>query len=553
MKLRNYQQAAVEAVFESWKSNRSVLVSMATGLGKTVVLSAIIQRLLRESPGRRAMVLAHRSELIEQGQATIHRLTGADVQMEMADCRVVPMFGREPEVVVSTIQTQTAGEDGHERMRRFDPAGFGCVIVDECHHAVSQSYRDCLGWYRQNPDLRVLGLTATPDRGDAVALGHVFDAVAYEYTIADAIDDGWLVPVRQRFVKVESLDFSSVSVNAGDFNQAELAEVLEDERNLHGIAAPLLEIAGSRPTVVFAASVKQAERLAEILNRGGAGRAEWVCGKTDRDKRRQIVDDYRAGRIQFLVNVACFTEGFDAANTAVVAIAQPTKARARYAQEVGRGLRPSPETADRLGELATPEERKALIAASAKPSCLVVDFVGNAGRHKLVSCGDILGGKDLPEGAAERTRRIVEDAGGEMDASEAVRRAAAEIEREKAAAAKRRAFIQATAKYVSTSVDPFDLADIPVVDGAQAMARSPLDVRRLSAKQRDILRNRLKVNPDAHTYEECRALLDDSFRRYSLGLASLMQMKYLRKHGIPVPMDRDEAKRTLDRLFRRGA
>ena len=504
MKLRNYQQAAVEAVFESWKSNRSVLVSMATGLGKTVVLSAIIQRLLRESPGRRAMVLAHRSELIEQGQATIHRLTGADVQMEMADCRVVPMFGREPEVVVSTIQTQTAGEDGHERMRRFDPAGFGCVIVDECHHAVSQSYRDCLGWYRQNPDLRVLGLTATPDRGDAVALGHVFDAAV-----------GHL--------------------------------------HLHGIAAPLLEIAGSRPTVVFAASVKQAERLAEILNRGGAGRAEWVCGKTDRDKRRQIVEDYRAGRIQFLVNVACFTEGFDAANTAVVAIAQPTKARARYAQEVGRGLRPSPETADRLGELATPEERKALIAASAKPSCLVVDFVGNAGRHKLVSCGDILGGKDLPEGAAERTRRIVEDAGGEMDASEAVRRAAAEIEREKAAAAKRRAFIQATAKYVSTSVDPFDLADIPVVDGAQAMARSPLDVRRLSAKQRDILRNRLKVDPDAHTYEECRALLDDSFRRYSLGLASLMQMKYLRKHGIPVPMDRAEAKRTLDRLFRRGA
>ena len=167
MKLRNYQQAAVEAVFESWKSNRSVLVSMATGLGKTVVLSAIIQRLLRESPGRRAMVLAHRSELIEQGQATIHRLTGADVQMEMADCRVVPMFGREPGVVDSTLQTQTAGEDGHERMRRFDPAGFGCVIVDEGHHAVSQSCRDCLGWYRQNPDLRVLGLTATPDRGDA--------------------------------------------------------------------------------------------------------------------------------------------------------------------------------------------------------------------------------------------------------------------------------------------------------------------------------------------------------------------------------------------------
>jgi len=553
MKLRNYQQAAVTAVFESWKSSRSVLVSMATGLGKTVILSEIIRRLLHERPGERVMVLAHRSELIEQGQATIHRLTGADVQMEMADFRAEPMFGQEPEVVVSTIQTQTAGGDGRERMRKFDPADFGCVIVDECHHAVSQSYRDCLAWYRRNPGLCVLGLTATPDRGDAVALGHVFDAVAFEYTIADAIDDGWLVPIRQRFVKVESLDFSSVSANGGDLNQVELAEVLEDERNLHGIAAPLLEIAGTRPTVVFAASVKQAERLAEILNRGGIGRAEWVCGKTDKEKRRRIVEDYRAGRIRFLVNVACFTEGFDAANTAVVAIAQPTKARSRYAQEIGRGLRPSPETADRLGELETPAARKALIAASAKPSCLVIDFVGNAGRHKLVTCGDILGGKDLPEDTGERTRRIVEAEGGEMDAAEAVRKAADEIAREKAAAAKRRAFIQATAKFVATAVDPFDLADIPVVDGAKALAHSRLGARKLSVKQQDILRSRLKVNPDEHTYEECRALLDDSFRRYNLGLASLMQLKCLRQHGIPVPMDRAEARRTLDRLFRRGA
>ena len=160
MKLRNYQQAAVEAVFESWKSNRSVLVSMATGLGKTVVLSAIIQRLLRESPGRRAMVLAHRSELIEQGQATIHRLTGADVQMEMADCRVVPMFGREPEVVVSTIQTQTAGRHGATALKKIleDALMFRMPFIANIHWP-SPQFKDLRAALAEKSSLPIFGKT----------------------------------------------------------------------------------------------------------------------------------------------------------------------------------------------------------------------------------------------------------------------------------------------------------------------------------------------------------------------------------------------------------
>lgn len=556
MKLRDYQTKAVEAVFDAWKTHRRVLVSMATGLGKTVVFAEVVRRLLAQAagkPGGRAMVLAHREELIRQGCEKLHALTGADVQIEMGDCRTAPLFGHEPDVVVSTVQTQVSGGEGHERMRKFDPNDFGCVVVDECHHATSATYRRCLGWYGANPAVRVLGVTATPDRGDEVGLRNAFDAVAFEYTIRDAIDDGWLTPVRQRYVRVESLDVSKVSVTAGDFNRVELAEVLEEEANLHGIAAPLAEIAGTRGTLVFAASVRQAERLAEIIARTGKS-ARWICGRTDRDTRRRTVEAFRAGEVQFLVNVGCLTEGFDAENAAVIAIARPTRSRALYAQMVGRGTRPAADVADALGGLETAEARRAAIARSRKPHCLVVDFVGASATCKLVSAVDILAGKDLPPDVASRARRLVER-DGEADPGEAVDRARAEIEREKAAAAKRRAFIRLTAKYTATEIDPFDLADVPDVAGAADLTHSALDTRRLSPRQRFLLRERLKVDPDAHSYEACKTLLDESFRRRDAGLASIPQMRLLRKYGVCVPMTQAEATATITRLLgeRRGA
>ena len=601
MKLRDYQESAVEKVLDCWKKFRSCLIVLPTGCGKTVVFAEIIRRCLAEQvgkdteskseveveenapkkeidiydiddddeedesdedkTGKRAMILAHREELITQARDKVSAITGEDVQIEMGAFEVTPMLGKVPPVVVSTVQTQCTG-----RMKKFNPNDYGILVIDEAHHATAKSYRNCIDHYFQNPDCRLVGVTATPDRADEKALGQVFETVAFEYSVTNAIHDGWLVPVKQRLVKVNSLDFSNVTTCAGDFNQGELAQVLEEEQNLHAIAVPTMQICGERRAIIFAASVRQAERICEIINRGnedwiaknGAKRAEWVCGKTEKVERRTILDNFKNGKIQFVVNVGVLTEGFDDAGVSVVVMARPTKSRALYAQMAGRATRPAAEVAARLGEVKVEGEqqmdssalRRKLIAESSKPSCLIVDFVGNSGRHKLVSTADILGGKDIDdedeEEARKRAKKRCEESGEETDIIGEIEKARAEVKAEKEAAAKRRSFIQATARFVEVSVDPFNIFDLPPVEKSSACSLG----QHLSWKQKELLREKLKVNPDNMSVLAGRQLLDEYFRRVNAHLATFGQVKALRRFGIPVPMTFDEANRTLTKLFK---
>ena len=569
MKLRDYQQKAVDAVLEAWKDHRSCVVVLPTGCGKTVVFAEVIKQRLTADGS--AMILAHREELIRQAADKVSSITGQDTQIEMGPMKVTPMFGRMPPVVVSTVQTQITG-----RIKNFDPAEFATLVIDEAHHATSSSYRQCIEHYYQNPACRLLGVTATPDRADETALGNVFETVAFEYSVTDAIRDGWLVPVKQKLVKVGSLDFSGISTTAGDLNQGELAEVLEDEQNLHSVAVPTLEICGNRRTIIFAASVKQAERLCEILNRNAGTSAAWLCGKTDKGDRAQILKDFREGKIQFVVNVGVLTEGFDDAGVEVVVMARPTKSRALYAQMAGRATRPAAEIASRLGGVDgcslmvdgsrqttnnqqpttnnrpadAAAARRALIAASSKPSCLIIDFVGNSGRHKLVTTADILGGKDLDEDAeiaAEVRRRCTGSAEG-LDMLEEIEKVKDEIKERRFRDAQSRKFITATAKFTTFSVDPFDVFDLAA---SVRHPKSGLETYRLSFKQRAIIRERIKVNPDSISPSEDKALIDEYFRRVTGKLATFAQTKLLRRHGIPVPMSFDEASKTISRLMGR--
>ena len=608
MKLRDYQKKAVEKVLECWKDFKSCLIVLPTGCGKTVVFAEIIRRCLaeqvgkdsepkseveveerngtdpsvrnevdiydiddddeeeEESPKKRAMILAHREELITQARDKVNSITGADVQIEMGAFEVKPLFGEMPQVVVSTVQTQCTG-----RMKKFNPNDYGVLVIDEAHHATAKSYRKCIDHYFQNPDCRLLGVTATPDRADESALGQVFETVAFEYSVTDAIHDGWLVPVKQRLVKVNSLDFSNVTTCAGDFNQGELAQVLEEEHNLHAIAVPTMEICGDRRAIIFAASVRQAERICEIINRGnedwiaknGAKRAEWVCGKTDKAERRNVLDDFKNGKIQFVVNVGVLTEGFDDAGVSVVVMARPTKSRALYAQMAGRATRPAAEIASKLGEVGDEVKvegegeqvtdaaslRREMISASSKPSCLIIDFVGNSGRHKLVSTADILGGEvddEDEEEARKRAKKRCEESGEETDMIAEVDKARTEIKAAKEAEAKRRSFIQATARFVEVSVDPFNIFDLPPIEKSSACSLG----QHLSWKQKELLREKLKVNPDNMSVVAGRQLLDEYFRRVNAHLATFGQVKALRRFGIPVPMTFDEANRTLTKLFK---
>lgn len=541
MRLRPYQNEAVDAVLKAWRDHPSTLLVLPTGCGKTIAFADIIRRVQPQ----RAMVLAHREELIFQAQKKIEQVTGLDVQVEMAGYHadMLGMHGA-PQVVVSTVQTHTAGGDGGGRMTKFDPMDFGVLIIDEGHHATAGSYKRCIDWYRRNPDLRVLGVTATPDRADEEALGQIYDSVAFDYEVLDAIDHGWLVPIEQQMIHVEGLDFSACRTTAGDLNGADLAAVMEEETPLHGIADPTFRIARDRRALVFAASVEQAERLSEILNRLRPGCSAWVCGKTDKDERRKMLSDFAAGKIQFVVNVGCLTEGFDDAGVELVIMGRPTKSRSLYAQMIGRATRPAEDIAHILNDEPHAEARRAMIAASRKPSCEVVDFVGNSGKHKLCTSADVLGGKVSDEAIAMAVKRVRE-AGGPVDMAKALDQAQADIDRKRQAEEAQRASLVARAKFTATRVNPFDVFDIKPV-----RERGWDQGKKLSDKQRDLL-SKAKIDPDSVSYSQAKQLIDEMFRRWDSGLATFGQAKILKKSGFVAPMRREEASKAIDQIATR--
>lgn len=536
MELRPYQREAVERCMREWQERQSTLLLMATGLGKTVVFASIVRRFMRERACR-AMVVAHREELVEQAAVKVAKVADCDVAIEMADRRALEGGFAESPVICASVQTLTAS--GGRRLKRFDPSRFGLVVFDEAHHAAARSWRAVWDHFRP-AGVKLLGATATPDRGDEKALGQVFESVAFDCGILDGVLDGWLVPVRQQVVHVHGLDLSGVHTTAGDLNAGELDDVLRYEKTLHRMAGSTIEIAGDRRTLVFAASVEHAKRIAEIFNRWKAGSAAVVSAKTDSDERRAIFRDYGAGRIQYLCNVGIATEGWDDPATdgrgvQVIAMMRPTKSRSLYAQMAGRGTRPLPGIVDGVDHA---DERKRRIALSGKPGVLLLDFRGNAGRHRLVHAGDVLGGKwddETREAAAERAAA----SGGEVDVLAMLDRAEVEL-REKRERERRR-FIRAKARFTTEEVDPFAFVGVPPPKVSGWRAKLPV-----TPKQRAVLEREGIPHIERLCCDEASAIIDQIFKR-----PSKAQAWVLRKHGLdPADFDRRTASAAIDRIKR---
>lgn len=523
LKLRDYQHEAHQAVLREWKDVCNTLVCMPTGAGKTVLFASLIQAM----QPKRAIVLAHRRELIYQARDVITRATGLECGIEMADKYVNnSLFGEMP-VVISTIQTQNSSFGDRKRMSRFTPKEFGLLIVDEAHRIVAKGYKDLINYYKQNnPDIKILSVTATPDRADQEALGQVIDSVAYDIEILDCIHGGWLVPIHQQFVHINGLDFSQIRTTAGDLNGADLAAVMEAESNMQGVAAASIEIIKDKRALIFTASVKQAEMVANIFNRHKMGMAEWVCGATNKDRREELLSRFQRGEIQVMANCNCLSEGYDDPGVEVVIQARPTKSRSLYAQQIGRCARPLPGVVDGP---PTPDERKAAIAASRKPGCLVVDFVGNSGKHKLMTTADILGGKVSDEAvklAVEKAKKgavrmdeALDDAQEELFAMAEARRRAEE---------ERKSKLVARVNYSTRVISPFDAFDLQPVK-----ERGWDNQKKLSEKQLAVLRKQ-GVNADKMPYAQAKQLLNTMFQRWENKLATLKQCQLLKKHGYEV-------------------
>lgn len=535
--LRPYQIEAVDKACEELAQHQSTLLVMATGTGKTEVFSEIIKRQL---PRVRVLVLAHTRELIFQTAKRIERRIGERVDIEMGSMQADRQQFWKARVIVSTVQTQDAGETA--RMERFDPNDFALVVCDEAHHYVSPQFRRVVDYYRQNPRCKVVGVTATPDRADEKALGQMFESCAFEFGILDAIQGGWLVPIAQEYVSIDGLDFSGIETVAGDFNGRQLAEILEHERPIHEMAHATFDIAAGRRTILFCHTVKQAEMFAEILNRHEDGCADWVCGETLHEDRKAKLASFARGDYRFLTNVGVLLEGFDDPGIEVVAVCKPTKSRPRYVQIIGRGTRPLPGVVDGL---ETADDRREAIALSSKPEVLVIDFKGNSGRHKLVHAADVLGG-DFDDEVVERAKRILDEESGGVDA--ALRLAEQQIEEEKrrAEAAKRKPIV-GKATYQRKAIDPFAAFDImPRRERGWETGRAP------SEKMVAML-SKQGIDANTMTYAQCRQVIAEIFRRWDKKLCTLKQANLLKRFGYdPKDIGIDQAKKLIDAIANNG-
>lgn len=515
MKLRDYQEEAVSNTLESWNLAASVLGCCPTGGGKTVIAGEVIKR-----RGGRAMVLCHTGELVSQFAKSLWRF-GLDSEIEKADLWADTNSLHGSPVVIATPQTLFSR--GGKRLQRWKPDDFSTLIVDEGHHySGAPAFEKVVKHFLVNPELRCLALTATPDRHDGIALARICDSVAFKYEIVDMIDKGYLVGVEQYLVKIESLDLSKCRTVAGDLSNADLAEVVEQEKPLLGMADATLKTVGNKKTLVFAHSVKQAERMAEIFNRHKPGSADCVFGHTPDDKRLDIFRRFSDERLQIMVNVAVAGEGYDNPNIEAIVCAKPTKSRARYTQQIGRGLRPLD---DLLNGLDSPEERRMAIANSRKPTCMVLDFVGNAGRHSLMTVADVLGGR-ISEQAKQRAKaKILKTGRGNMldELTIAERELLEERER------RRRMGIVADSKHRLTYVDPFESFRSKAKFWKSYKQQGPL-----STKQRLTLR-RHGYDPEQFTPEQGQQVITKIFSLSPAQENVLVRAGYSREEltGIP--------------------
>ena len=374
--LRPYQQQAIDAVFAAEaRGVRCQAIVMATGLGKTVVFAHLIAR-----RGGRALVLAHRDELLTQAAQKIVAVNpGASVGIVRGD-----LDEHNAQIVVASVATLSR----ERRLKRLN-ADFDTVIVDEAHHSAANSYGKIFEHVAPSNPL-LIGVTATPDRADGKGIDQWFSEIVFQMGIDEGIRQGWLSNLEGKLIHLKGADFSKVHVRKGDYDLSELEQIMEAANWHEHVAKAWSDHASERKSVIFVPKVAMAYSLAEQIRSIG-GRAEAIDGAMKIDDRRGVLKRLATGETRVVVNCAVLTEGFDEPSLDCVIMARPTKSRSLYVQCVGRGLRLN----------------------DGKENCLILDMVGVSQRHDLVSLASLAGVERLKNGesftkAQERSKEEAE-------------------------------------------------------------------------------------------------------------------------------------------------
>lgn len=484
MELRPYQKEAKEAVLSQWNDGiRRTLLVLPTGCGKTIVFAKITEECVRN--GKRVLILAHRGELLAQASDKIEKVCGLKCAVEKADESCLDSWYR---ITVGSVQTLM-----HEkRLNNFSPDYFDVIIIDEAHHAVSDSYTRILNYF-QNAD--VLGVTATPDRGDMKNLGKVFQSLAYEYTLPKAIKEGYLSPIKAVTIPLK-IDFTGVSVQAGDFKASDIDTALDPY--LYQIAEEMKAYCLNRKTVIFLPLVKTSQKFRDILNQSGFKAAEVNGESAD---RAEVLKEFDEGKYNVICNSMLLTEGWDCPSVDCVVVLRPTKVRSLYSQMVGRGTR----------------------LCKGKTELLLLDFLWHTERHELCRPACLIAENE--EVAKKMTEKIA-DAGCPVDIEEVERAAADDIvaQREEALAKQ----LDEMKKRKKKLVDPlqFELS-IQAEDLSSYVPAFGWEMAPPTDKQKETL-EKLGILPDTiDNAGKAKMILDRLEKRRIKGLATPKQIHRL--------------------------
>ncbi len=489
MELRPYQTAAKESIFNEWGQGvKKTLLVLPTGTGKTIVFAKVAEECVRK--GQRVLIMAHRGELLEQASDKIAKATGLGCSVEKAEQTCLGEWFR---IVVGSVQSLQRDN----RLNKFETDYFDTIIVDEAHHCLSDGYQKVLNYFSE---ANILGVTATPDRGDMRNLGSYFESLAYEYTLPKAIKEGYLSPIKALTLPLK-MDLSGVGVQSGDFKVSDLGTALDPY--LYQIADEMLQYCRDRKTVVFLPLIKTSQKFRDILNEKGFHAAEVNGNSQD---RAEILEDFEAGKYNVLCNSMLLTEGWDCPSVDCIIVLRPTKIRSLYSQMVGRGTRLN----------------------SGKDHLLLLDFLWHTDRHELCHPASLI--CENEEVSQRMTNNLEAAPGIAVDIEEAEEQAASDVVAERE---------EALAKVLSEKrnkkkrlVDPLQFEmSIQAEDLSSYVPAFGWECAPISEKQQQAL-EKLGINSDeVDNAGKANLILDRLNKRKVEGLTTPKQIRLLEGRG----------------------